>query len=104
MTGSLTEQLGEVIVSVSLGLGIVFSVMHGTYLFLVHEPVQVPDGGHVGPDDPLCRLDCPLQSIPVLFKGRSKPQTVIEVQRTVHYHLYSFEGVKLQVVLLKPVG
>ena len=36
-------------------------------------PMQILNGGKVGPDDPLCRLDCMLQSVPVLYDGQSKP-------------------------------
>ena len=35
------------------------------------------DGGQVGTDDLSCRPDCPLESIPIQFGGRSKPDYVI---------------------------
>ena len=44
-------------------------------MFPDHGPVQVFNGGQVGPDDPLCQPDFPLQSVPVIFDGQSKPDS-----------------------------
>lgn len=40
-----------------------------------HALIQVLDGEKVGPDDPLCSPNCPLQSVPVWFCGLSKPDS-----------------------------
>ena len=40
-----------------------------------HGPVQVLNGGHIGPDDLLCTPDFLLQSVPVIFDGQSKPDS-----------------------------